>query len=670
MNLIDRLKTRWQEWTGEEDTPFDGDAPAWAVSLGVHFVGVLILGLWFLPEVRNVVTLTVAPVKEEEVQEIETIIEKVYVSEEKTEDIAANSEAGADSALAQAQTFAEESVVAHEPVEERLDATVNIDVSIDKATSPVVHPTMNVRGSPIGTGVTGAAGAVDRLTYEILDSLEQRKTLVVWLFDSTLSLKSQRAEIGSRFSRIYEELGVLEQSKNEAFTKHDDKPLLSAAISYGRGQKLLTQEPTDDVKELNELVKGIEADDSGDENTFTAVLAGVSKFGSYRTEKKRNVMFVVVTDEVGSDSMNSTVVEQAIAATRRYQIPVYVVGVPAPFGRVTIPFRYVSDDPKFEETEYWIPVEQGPESRFPELVKLAFWGEKNQEQYDYIDSGFGPYQLTRLCAETGGLYFSVHPNRTAQGRAMGRGGRGQTPKNSSLLYTSWDPAVMRPYTPEYMTDSEYDRFVKSNKCREQLLIASRESNVKAMDNPALRFVKKDEGTLSNLITEAQKASASLGPKLNTVLSILKQGEADRPKLTGPRWQAGFDLSMGRLLAAVVRTDGYNMMLAQAKASKPFKDPKNNTWVLEPSTEISTGSSAQKQADMAKMYLERVVKEHEGTPWAMLAKKELETPFGWTWKEEFTEIPKEGAGGGGGAAANPADALNKMKRKPEAPKPKL
>ena len=33
------------------------------------------------------------------------------------------------------------------------------------------------------------------------------------------------------------------------------------------------------------------------------------------------------------------------------------------------------------------------------------------ENIDPIDSGFGPFALTRLCYETGGIYFAVHPNR-------------------------------------------------------------------------------------------------------------------------------------------------------------------------------------------------------------------------------------------------------------------
>ena len=41
----------------------------------------------------------------------------------------------------------------------------------------------------VGVGVTGAAGAVDRLTGEIRSKLDQRPTLVCWLFDQSLSLE-------------------------------------------------------------------------------------------------------------------------------------------------------------------------------------------------------------------------------------------------------------------------------------------------------------------------------------------------------------------------------------------------------------------------------------------------------------------------------------------------
>ena len=64
-----------------------------------------------------------------------------------------------------------------------------------------------IRGD-MAVGTTGAAGAVDRLTAEIRSSLEQRPTLVVWVFDRSVSLASQRKDIAARLERVFAELGI------------------------------------------------------------------------------------------------------------------------------------------------------------------------------------------------------------------------------------------------------------------------------------------------------------------------------------------------------------------------------------------------------------------------------------------------------------------------------
>jgi hypothetical protein len=122
-----------------------------------------------------------------------------------------------------------------------------------------------------------------------------------------------------------------------------------------------------------------------------------------------------------------------------------------------------------------------------------------------------------------------------------------------------------------------------------------------------------------------------------LVSILRQGESDRPKLTRPRWQAGFDLAIGRALAVKVRTEGYNAMLAQAKQGMTFKNPRDDTWLLRPAREVSVNSALAKDSAAATAYLRRVVDEHPGTPWAMDAKRELAQPLGWQWQERFTNV---------------------------------
>src|SRR5207253_6600791 len=153
---------------------------------------------------------------------------------------------------------------------------------------------------------------------------------------------------------------------------------------------------------------------SGDEMTFHAVIQAAKEYSKYRgregSDNDRNVMIVVFTDEAGSDITDPQFgVDAAVRICKRHQMPVYVVGVPAPFGTKETQVKWVDPDPKFDQTPRWGVVDQGPETLFPERLQLSFTGSKDEEES--IDYGFGHYALTRLSYETGGIYFTVHPNR-------------------------------------------------------------------------------------------------------------------------------------------------------------------------------------------------------------------------------------------------------------------
>ena len=65
MDLIKNLQTWWQEKTGEEETPFDGDSSAFFASLLFHMLLLIILGLVpFVFENPNVSLTIAAPLKE------------------------------------------------------------------------------------------------------------------------------------------------------------------------------------------------------------------------------------------------------------------------------------------------------------------------------------------------------------------------------------------------------------------------------------------------------------------------------------------------------------------------------------------------------------------------------------------------------------------------------
>jgi hypothetical protein len=290
--------------------------------------------------------------------------------------------------------------------------------------------------------------------------------------------------------------------------------------------------------------------------------------------------------------------------------------------------KWVDPDPNFDQRPQWVPVRLGPESLLPERLKLHFTGSDDP----LLDSGFGPFGLTRLCYETGGLYFSAHPNRVVGRQVTGF----ETDNLAAHFETFFDADRLRPYRPDYVSMEEYMQLAVSNRARQALLEAARMSWTTPMENIRLRFPKRDEATLAASLSRAQRAAALLQPKIDYLCQILIAGEIDRPKLHKPRWQAGYDLALGRALAIQVRTAGYNVMLAKAKQGRRFSSEKKNTWVLK-TAENQASSPLEKIAQKSRAYLQRVEQQHAGTPWALLAKRELAIPLGWRWEEDFTRL---------------------------------
>lgn len=652
-----------------EDGLFQRDQWTWLFSLLVHMALMIVLS--YVPvatkppdTTRIVATALPEPLEEQPLE----VTQEFEFDDEPQLTIGASgfSEAGASLSLAPQlaevsdlpQPIETDVVVAE--IDEIVPIQPNPDITV--ATGVHFHENLAVRGG-MGEAVTAATGAIDRITHEIMLSMEERNTLVVWLFDQSPSMVPQRNEIRKRLRKIYDELGAIEASGHPAFEDRDDQPLLTAVVSFGETVSLMTRKPISDFNEIEQLIDKVPSDTSGSERVFTAVHLAANQFRGLRMpqsrtrEPARNVMIIAFTDEAGDDQ---TGLEETVKLCRRYEIPVYVVGVPAPFGRKDTKVKWVDPDPSYDQTPQWGEVTQGPESFLPERIKLNFSG--NREEEESIDSGFGPFALTRLCIETGGLYFAVHPNRNVN-RAVSAA---QTEVFAAHFKHFFDPQVMRRYRPDYVSPQEYVKRVNENKARLSLVEAAKTSWVNTMESPTVRFVKRDEGQFSSALTEAQKDAAKVEPRINALYEILKIGEADRDRETVPRWQAGYDLAMGRTLAAKVRAEIYNAMLAEAKRGLKPKDPKNNTWELVPSTKVTAGSQLESLAKKAVMYLERVMNEHPGTPWELLARQELETPLSWEWREDFTDLsPPPPANNNPPPPPAPAsdDAARKLNRPP-------
>ncbi len=132
-----------------------------------------------------------------------------------------------------------------------------------------------------------------------------------------------------------------------------------------------------------------------------------------------------------------------------------------PFGRSFTYIKYVDPDPKYDQSPRWAQIDQGPETFVPERVQIGY--KDNFYEEPMIDSGFGPYALSRICYETGGIFFTIHPNRNYERDV----GRGATEAFASHLQRFFEPEVMERYRPDYLSAAEYQQMLRKSRCEDR-----------------------------------------------------------------------------------------------------------------------------------------------------------------------------------------------------------
>ena len=498
-----------------------------------------------------------------------------------------------------------------------------------------------------GNSIVQLESALDRVTHEIAMHLKDRKVLVVWMLDASASMKPQYEVITKRLKRIYGELRALKKAGQIPRRK---EPLLTGVVSFGRQTNLMTREPTADFDTIVKAVKSIKPDESGQENVFSAVLLTMKHWGHYRTS--RQILLVVLTDESGDDFV---ALEPAIATCRRRGAKAYVIGPSAVFGRRNGYVPYVAPENK---RTYQIPVDIGPESARYENIVLPFWFEG--PQHKYLTSGYGPYGLSRLVKETGGIYFTTNTLTMA----------GLTPTGN------YETETIKPFEPDYRfaTPEKYDADVKRSVLRFAVRSAAMISRSnKAEGTPSLDL-KVTPGNFRPVATTAQQTAARSQLMIDTILQAFPKGiERALDKERSARWRMNFCLTYGRLLAMRVRCLEYNSACADLKISLTPQDVGSNAnhWIFRSSAKINYATAERRHAKLARKLLERCVREAPGTPWATLAARELRHGFGIRVVKRFIPPPTPRARARQAAARRRIllAADPRKKRAPAKPKPK-
>ena len=608
LRRLDANHPRLSHWLGGR---LDIELPAIAVSVGLHLSALIVLGVVGLG-VKSQVEKTFQATTFTDT--VDTSLERVQFQDlDQTADKPVLAAAGSF-APNLSTTVSPPSGVASAPTV-KADASATgpsslAKLDVQRATESIV-PTASTFGQNVsikGNGaehVGSAEGAVDRIADEILRRLEKGRTLVVWAFDASGSLQAERERLAKHIETVYSHITQLDENALAA-----GGGLLTAVVAFGQDRKAMTAVPTDDPNTIASAIRSVALDASGIETTFTTVAEVVAKWGAFKDKagNRYRTMVIVVTDEVGDDPQN---LETAIAAANgnKPPVPVYVLGSQAIFGRKEGRMNYT--DPKTGHTYYNLPVTQGPESMRPEQIRLPFWYEG--DQYDILDSGFGPYALSRMAGATGGIYFVTRLGQTRMG---------------------FDPVAMREYKPDWYSQAKYTSEVLSHPIRKAVIEAAeitQQNNLPGM--PSLFFPPVDGPEFKEAMERNQALAARTAYTVDAALEPVNFVVKQRDHESSRRWQAHYDLIRGRLLAVKVRCYEYNWACAKMKKDAPkLTKPDSNAWRLVPDAEIHYSDKAAAAGKLAVDLLKKVVSEHPNTPWALLAQRELKDPLGFQWAE--------------------------------------
>ncbi|QDU27986.1 hypothetical protein ETAA8_30780 [Anatilimnocola aggregata] len=456
--------------------------------------------------------------------------------------------------------------------------------------------------------------ALDRITQEILWMLEKGPVLVVWAFDQSESMKDDQREIRDRIEHVYKQLGLV--------SKHNQDQLETAVVSYGEGYIQHTRKPTSDWYEIKACIDEVPSDPSGKEMMCSAVTQAVATHRAYAQRTGRRMCLILATDESGEQADNQSNLERAVAEAKAAACKIFVIGREAIFGYPYAHIRWIHPQTGHH---HWIRIDRGPETAFVEQLQTDGF----HRRYDAHNSGFGPYEQTRMSHETGGIFFLLPSLETALVRGEKR---------------RYELEAMRMYLPDIRSRMEVGQEIEGSELRRSLTKVIYDLNpynpeIAKIIEMRMEFSPDLPNLLKQIQIESGKATI-YGEYLSRVEQEMQRLEKVRRHESSPRWQANYDLIYAQIIAYQARMFEYRAYIQEfAKAPRvvPATKPPNlrhTGWDIHSRKQIITGKVVEPYIERATAMFNAVMTEHPGTPWAARAEYELKRGFGVHFVEEY------------------------------------
>ncbi|MFT5526190.1 MAG: Sec-independent protein translocase protein TatA [Pirellulaceae bacterium] len=588
---------------------------AWSVSIIVHVILLVILGIWALPEIikEHVRTLVVVRMEEDlddEEEFVEVELEKTVEAVEQVSLAVMSSNPVVVGAEGSASDAAAEPTVDQE-VTDRVEAN---DVQIKIADLTVSIPKSEKLLEDVPEGTVGDSRAIvddydqamDRITQELLLMLDRGPVLLIWCFDESESMKDDQEEIRQRIRKVYAELGLTSQAAGDR--------LLSAVTSYGAGFKVHLRKPTNNRPLIENAIAQIPVDATGEERMCSAVGRAIGGYRDFAKTGKRQLALVLVTDESGHPEGNTRILEAAIAEAKASRCRCYVLGREAVFGYPYAHIRWVHPQ---THHHHWLLVDRGPETAFVEQLQIDGF----RRRHDAFPSGFGSFEQARLARETGGIFFMLPSLESALVRGEKR---------------RYELEQMRKYRPDL--SARIEAFAAREKYPLRNLIWTVISDLNPYNPNAARMIEMrmyfsivPQTFLQQARQEQQKAQLLLR-YYGEAQKALEDGVHLREEEPEPRWRANYDLIHAQLIAYQARLWEYGVALEEFIQNPPIvpltKQPDLRLvhWDIITQKTVRTEESKPYIERSSQLFEEIKIRYH-GTPWAGRADQELKRGFG-------------------------------------------
>jgi hypothetical protein len=203
----------------------------------------------------------------------------------------------------------------------------------------------------------------------------------------------------------------------------------------------------------------------------------------------------------------------------------------------------------------------------------------------------------------------------------------QGDKGNQLRADSLPPYPKTPLAA-YKSDNKDSDFRAA--VRDGINLLVKHNNAFQETFPPLPANQQQKNQFFGQLTNQQMALALVYNDLESKYEELKLLSDDRKNET-KLWQANYDYVMARIQFRMAYFYEYNAMLGKIRKEElPQLDPQVHKGYKLASKASMSDRDAQKIADNAKKILKKLSDDHKGTPWELIAKKEMFTSLGLEW----------------------------------------